>query len=66
MIARDVMTRDVVSVTSDTAVRKIASLLLENHISAMPVIDGTGAPIGFVSEGNLVGRKEAECEVRED
>jgi CBS domain-containing protein len=55
MIARDVMTRDVVSVTSDTPVRKIASLLVKN-ISAVPVVDRSGVPIGIVSEGDLIGR----------
>ena len=65
MIARDVMTRDVVSVTSDTPVRKIASLLVKNRISAVPVVNSSGAPIGIVSEGDLIGRKEAECEERE-
>ena len=57
MNARDVMTRDVVSVTSDTPMRKIASLLLENRISAVPVVDSSGAPIGMVSEGDLIGRR---------
>ena len=66
MIARDVMTRDVVSVTSDTPVRKIASLLVKNRISAVPVVDRTGVPIGIVSEGDLVGRREAEREARQD
>lgn len=62
MKARDVMTRDVVSVVSDTPMRKIAALLLEKHISVVPVVDGSGAPIGFVSEGDLIGRSEAERE----
>jgi CBS-domain-containing membrane protein len=66
MIARDVMTRDVVSVTPDTSVRTMASLLLKHRISAVPVIDATSAPIGMVSEGDLIGRKEAESEARED
>jgi CBS domain-containing protein len=66
MIARDVMTRDVVSVTSDTPVRKIASLLVKNRISAVPVVDRSGAPIGIVSEGDLIGRREAEREARQD
>ena len=66
MIARDVMTRDVLSVTSDTPVRKIASLLVKNRISAVPVVDGSGAPIGIVSEGDLIGRREAEREERQD
>ena len=54
MIARDVMTRDVVSVTPDTPVRKIASLLVKRGIGAVPVIDGGGAPIGIVSEADLI------------
>jgi CBS domain-containing protein len=54
MIARDVMSRDVVSVTSDTPVRKIASLLVKHRIGAVPVIDDDGAPIGIVSEGDLI------------
>ena len=54
MIARDVMTPDVVSVTADTPVRKIASLLVKHGIGAVPVIDSSGAPIGIVSEGDLI------------
>jgi CBS domain-containing protein len=63
MIARDVMTRDVVSVIPDTPVRKIASLLVEHRIGAVPVIDDGGAPIGIVSESDLIrpdrGAREA-------
>ncbi len=55
MIARDVMTRDVVSVTPDTPVRKVASLLVKHRIGAVPVIDDGGAPIG-VSESDLPQR----------
>ncbi len=54
MIARDVMTRDVVSVTPDTPVRKVASLLVKHRIGAVPVIDDGGAPIGIVSESDLI------------
>jgi CBS domain-containing protein len=66
MNARDVMTRNVVSVTSDTPLRKIAALLLEKRISAVPVVDANGVPIGMVSEGDLTGRSEAEREARRD
>ena len=54
MNARDVMTRNVVSITPDTPVRKIAALLVNHRISAVPVIDSSGAPIGIVSEGDLI------------
>jgi CBS domain-containing protein len=66
MNARDVMSRNVVSVTSDTPMRKIAALLLEKRISAVPVVDGSGAPVGMVSEGDLTGRSEVEREARQD
>jgi CBS domain-containing protein len=46
--------------------RNIAALLVAKRISAVPVVDGGGAPIGIVSEGDLVGRREAEREARED
>ena len=58
MNARDVMTSAVISATGDTPVRDIAQLLLQNHISAIPILDNSGAPIGMVSEGDLVGRDE--------
>jgi CBS domain-containing protein len=65
MEARDVMTCKVVSVTRDTLARKIAAILLEKRISGVPVVDGSGAPIGIVSEGDLIGRRTAEWEARQ-
>ena len=53
MKAGDVMTSPVISATGDTPVRDIAQLLLQNHISAIPIFDKSGAPIGMVSEGDL-------------
>jgi CBS domain-containing protein len=64
--ARDVMTSDVVSVRPDTPVGKIACLLIERGIGATPVVDDAGAPIGMVSDGDLIGRDDAEREARRD
>jgi CBS domain-containing protein len=66
MNAGDVMTCDVVSVSPDTPTRDIAKLLLDKGISAVPVVDGTGAPVGMVSEGDLIGRTETDREARHD
>jgi CBS domain-containing protein len=66
MKARDVMTRQVVSVSPDTTTRAVARLLVENKISAVPVVDTFGAPVGMVSEGDLVGRDETDREARRD
>lgn len=54
MLGRDLMTRDVVSVASDTTVQELARLLLEHKICGLPVVDKEGRIIGIVSEGDLV------------
>jgi CBS domain-containing protein len=66
MNAREVMTSRVISATANTPVRDIAQLLLKNHISAIPILDYTGAPIGMVSEGDLIGRDETERNARRE
>ena len=64
--ARDIMTTEIVSVSPDTSTREIARLLLEKRISAVPVVDGNGVPIGMVSEGDLIGREEPDRVARRD
>jgi CBS domain-containing protein len=64
--ARDIMTTDVVSVGADTPTQEIARLLLDKGISAVPVIDRNGTPVGMVSEGDLIGRNDADREARRD
>jgi len=56
MHARDVMTAKVISVGPDQPARDIARTLLEHRISALPVVDRDGVPIGMVSEGDIIGR----------
>jgi CBS domain-containing protein len=60
MHAKDVMTTNVVTVTPETKVEDIAHVLIENHVSAVPVVDSTGTVVGIVSEGDLVHRPEIE------
>lgn len=66
MQAHDLMTKDVVSVGPETPVREVARLLLKHRISAVPVVDGSGAPVGMVSEGDLIGRSDEERQARQD
>jgi len=66
MLARDLMTKNVVAVAPDTPVQEIARLLLEHCISAAPVVDATGTAIGMISEGDLIGRNGADREARRD
>jgi CBS domain-containing protein len=57
MDAKDVMTRNVVTVTSATAVEDVARLLFEHRISALPVLD-EGRLVGIISEADLLHRYE--------
>ena len=50
----------------DAPVREVARTLLEHGISAMPVLDADGIPIGMGSEGGLVSRDELERVARRD
>ncbi len=64
--ARDLMSTEVISVGPDTPARDIARILAESRISGVPVVDNTGAPLGMVSEGDLVARHEADRVMRRD
>ncbi|MDN7131633.1 CBS domain-containing protein [Halomonas sp. MC140] len=54
MQAIDIMTPKVISVSPDAEVREIAQLLINNRISAVPVVDDEHRVIGIVSEGDLM------------
>jgi CBS domain-containing protein len=62
MNARDIMSAPVVSVDPYTSTREVARLLVEKGISAVPVVDADGAPIGMVSEGDLIRPERAARE----
>ena len=59
MNAKDVMTTPVVTVSPETPIAEIAKRLLQRRISAVPVVDTEGRPVGIVSEGDLMRRPEA-------
>lgn len=62
MKARDVMTTGVVTVTPAMTVKDVANILLNHHISGVPVVDDGGAILGMVSEGDLMRRAEIGTE----
>ena len=59
MNTADIMTRRVLTVRPETEVSTLARLLLDNNISAVPVVDDEGHVVGIVSEGDLLGRPPA-------
>ena len=64
MKALDVMTRTVISVEPDATVLHAARLMLQHHISGLPVIDRVGRLVGVLSEGDFLRRRETQTERR--
>jgi CBS domain-containing protein len=62
MNAGDVMTRNVVTVTPDTTVLELVSILLSRNISGVPVVDAENTLVGIVTEGDLIRRAELGTE----
>lgn len=62
MKARELMTTEVITANPDTPVSRIAAVLLENRISAVPVVDYDRRVVGIVSEGDLLHRPETGTE----
>lgn len=62
MKAADVMVSKVITVGPTTTIQEVASILLANRISAVPVVGEHGELIGIVSEGDLIRRIEVGTE----
>jgi CBS domain-containing protein len=58
MRAHQVMTRNVVSLRPDTSIADAAKVMLQQHISGLPVISEAGKLVGIISEGDFVRRAE--------
>ena len=64
MQARDVMVGGVISVGPDIPVQIAANAMVNNCVSALPVIDIYAKLVGIVSEGDLIRRVEIGTERR--
>ena len=57
MFAKDIMTRDVITVSPTATIRNLAMTLIKNQISGAPVAGKNGKIIGVVSEADIVAKK---------
>jgi CBS domain-containing protein len=58
MRAHQIMTRPVITVTPETTMVEAANLMLQKHVSGLPVVDATGKLVGMLSEGDFIRRSE--------
>lgn len=64
MKAADIMTRQVVTLRVDDPVVEALRKLLDARISGAPVVDGSGALVGMLTEGDFMRRSETDTERR--
>ncbi|MDN5001327.1 CBS domain-containing protein [Bradyrhizobium sp. GCM10027634] len=58
MRAHHIMTKNLVAVTPHTTIEEAARIMLQMHISGLPVIDDAGNLVGVVSESDFLRRSE--------
>ena len=58
MRVEKIMTRDVLTVASETPLKEVARLLVANGISGVPVCDASGHVLGVVSEVDILRKEE--------
>ena len=54
LVAREIMTDKVVTVTPETSVSELARILATENIGGAPVVDGDGHLLGVVTESDLI------------
>jgi CBS domain-containing protein len=55
--AKDIMTKQVITVNPDTSIDEFAGLLIKHNISGAPIVDEKGHVIGIVTENDLIRKK---------
>ena len=55
--ARDIMTRNVVTVQPDTEIVQAAKLLLKHHFNGLPVVDDEGRLKGMICQEDLISQQ---------
>jgi CBS domain-containing protein len=54
--AKDIMNKDVISVSPDMTIEALGRLLMEKGISGAPVMDSGGRLVGIVTDNDLISR----------
>lgn len=55
--AKDIMTRSLITATRETSIEEVARLIIENNISAVPIVEDGNRIVGVVSEADLIYKK---------
>jgi len=56
---KDIMTREIITVSPETEIVNVAKILLEKGINGLPVIDATGRLVGVLCQSDLVAQQKS-------
>ena len=54
MLVKDVMTRNVISISKFESIMTVANILTEKNISGLPVVDKEGKVIGIITQADIL------------
>lgn len=58
MKVKDIMTREVITVTEEKTVEEVVDIIIKNKISGVPVVNEDNEIIGIVSESDLIYKEK--------
>ncbi len=58
LTVRDIMTTDLITVTPDTDVARVAQILLDNHINGTPVLGQDDRLLGIICQSDLIAQQK--------
>ncbi|MBW2037014.1 MAG: CBS domain-containing protein [Deltaproteobacteria bacterium] len=58
MIAKDIMTKDVITVSPEAEIAQATKLLVEKGINGVPVVDGKGNLVGIICQSDLIAEQK--------
>ena len=56
---KDIMTREVITISPETEIANAAKILLEKRINGLPVIDASGRLVGILCQSDLVAQQKS-------
>jgi CBS domain-containing protein len=55
---KDIMTKNLITVTPDTEITYASKLLLERHVNGIPVVDESGTLVGILCQSDLIAQQK--------
>ena len=57
--AKDIMTKEIITVSPETEITQAANLLLEKRINGVPVVNAAGKLVGILCQSDLIAQQKS-------